>query len=259
MYFGNSRKQLFLLSAIGVLMVILVFISFINIGQKDTGLTIWSYIFLFLFLIDQLYIMKKIIDITDERKVENHVSNKVIIEATNLELKYKEEQTQKEEKEKQEKASSEQLENLLPKGAFKKVDNFCLKLIENIANSTEALQGIVYLNDKETGDFKPKATFAIDKEIVLKDFKLGEGLTGQAAENKDIIEIDEVPENYTAIESGLGKAKTTSLVFVPIVHKEETLALIELGYYKKINEDTLALLKNVSSGVAIKINDLINS
>ena len=259
MYFGNNRKQLFLLVVIGVLMVALVFISLYNISQKEGGLTAWPFIFLLLFLADQFLIMKRIIDLTDEEKVERHITDKVIIEATNLELKYKEELAQKEEEEKQAKASSEQIEKILPKGSYKKVDSFCQKLLDNMANSTDALQGIVYLYNKETENYTPEVTFAIDKENVLKEFKSGENLTGQAAKNKEIVEVDEIPESYTEIDSGLGKTKTTSILFVPIVYDDVTWALIELGYYKKISEETLSLLKNVSDGVAKKINDLINS
>jgi hypothetical protein len=64
------------------------------------------------------------------------------------------------------------------------------------------------------------------------EFKSGEGLTGQAARNQQLLVISQIPEDYMEVYSGLGKALPSYLAIVPLIHKGHTIALIECTGYK---------------------------
>ena len=259
MYFGNNRKQLFIINIIAVLLVFILFISKFSVAQNGKNITIFSTIVLFLYLVVQFLNVKKSIDITDNDLFEKVLNEKVRTATEKIELQYKEKEAKKTEEEQETKATTEQIEKIVPKGAFKKPENYASKLLENIANTTEALQGIFYMAEKQSEIFKPLAGFAVDYQENSAEFKLGEDLNGQAAKNQQILKVEEIPESYFDIESGLGKTKVSSLYFIPIVNDGITIALIELGLYKEILPSQLELLKNVCEVAGKKINELINS
>ena len=91
----------------------------------------------------------------------------------------------------------------------------------------------------------PSGSFAITGQEV-DPFVIGEGIAGQAAEDKKPIRINDIPENYFDVSSGLGNSKPKHLMFIPIVYKNQTIALIEAGSFEKPDEKTELVLDKIS-------------
>lgn len=259
MYFGNTRNQLLILNISTILIVFLLTVSFWNTIQKGEEISYFSIAFLVVFILVQLVLFKKQIDVTNEKRLANFIHNKI------YEAKHKREKEQKEKEiidnveEKKETSVEEQLKVIVPSNSFKKLDSYCSKLLVNLSNHTEALRALMFISEKKSDEFKAVASFAIEGISEIPGFKIGETLNGQAAQSQDLMIINEIPEDYVPVESGLGKAQLSCLVIVPIQHEQTTIGVIELGYYKEINAKQVELLKNVVQSTSKKINELINS
>jgi len=103
-------------------------------------------------------------------------------------------------------------------------------LLLNLARELEIMSGIFYL-EKE-GHFEAVSTYALVASTEPFEFKLGDGLTGQAARNQQLMVLSRLPEGHLEVYSGLGKAPPSYLAIVPLVHRGRTIAVIECSGYK---------------------------
>ena len=103
-------------------------------------------------------------------------------------------------------------------------------LLKNLARELEIMSGIFYL--EKNGSFEAVSNYALVGSHQPYTFTSGEGLTGQAARNQQLMVISQIPEGYTEVYSGLGKAMPSYLAIVPLIHKGKTIALIECTGYK---------------------------
>lgn len=87
-----------------------------------------------------------------------------------------------------------------------------------------------------------------------ESFQMGDGLLGQAARDHSTIRINEVPEGYLQIGSGLGRGNPRFLVISAAAIDGEVNAVLELGFIDPLDDLALDLLKQASEliGVAVK-------
>ncbi len=113
------------------------------------------------------------------------------------------------------------------------------KLLSNISKSFEIVQGLAFTVAPDSENtFKAVASYAHYKQTEIPEFKLGEGITGQVAKNKELIRLDNVPENYITVVSGLGSGSPQHLLIFPVISNEQTVAVIELASFKDFGENS---------------------
>ncbi|MGW7418625.1 HAMP domain-containing protein [Streptomyces sp. NPDC054813] len=86
---------------------------------------------------------------------------------------------------------------------------------------------------------------------------VGRSLVGQAARNRRVITVEELPEGYVTISSGLGQAVPSALVVLPIVVEEQVLGVIELASltrFTQIHQDFLAQLMPT---IGVNLNTIV--
>lgn len=110
------------------------------------------------------------------------------------------------------------------------MDQLGKQLLKNLARELEIMSGIFYSESK--GVYTAQATYAMTSSTEPYTFKSGEGLTGQAARNQQLMVLNRLPEGYTEVYSGLGKAAPGYLAIVPLVHKGRTIAVLEFTGYR---------------------------
>jgi len=103
-------------------------------------------------------------------------------------------------------------------------------LLKNLARELEIMSGIFYRENK--GEFIVEATYAMATSAEPFTFKTGEGLSGQAARNQQLMVLNRLPEGHLEVYSGLGKAPPAYLAIVPLVHKGKTIAVLECSGYR---------------------------
>ncbi|UYL07371.1 response regulator [Bdellovibrio sp. SKB1291214] len=84
----------------------------------------------------------------------------------------------------------------------------------------------------------------------LTQVPLNVGLVGEAYNKTEIVEINNLPENYFWIGSSLGKSQPTTLVLVPLISLGKPVGVMELALFDKLTEHQLNFLEQCSELVA---------
>ena len=127
-------------------------------------------------------------------------------------------------------------------------------IITFLANYLDAKVGAIYLADEENR-LKLAGTYAYTKRKQLSNvYELGEGLVGQAALEKKEILLTNVPEDYIAINSGIGGSAPTSILVMPFIYEEKPKGVIELGSLKEFTDKHISFLKTITGNIAVAIN-----
>ena len=72
---------------------------------------------------------------------------------------------------------------------------------------------------------------SIGESAVIK-YEVGEGLIGQAASNGNTLYVDDVPEGYVKIVSGLGESAPRNIIVLPVLFEEQVKGVIELASFE---------------------------
>jgi len=133
------------------------------------------------------------------------------------------------------------------------INKYCDKLLINFAKKFNFVQGVFFVLDKRDSKFKTTGTYAFYSEEVYREFELGEGLTGQVAKEKKMLIINNIPEKYITILSGLGNGTPNYLIILPIVKEDSTIALLEFASFEKIDEDLGKIFNYLATEIANQI------
>jgi len=138
---------------------------------------------------------------------------------------------------------------------FKGVDRITEQVLKNLAKTYNIVQGVSYLLDKKTNTFKLSSTYAYYINESYREFKEGEGLTGQVAKNKKFLYIDNVPNNYIKILSGLGEGTPKYLTLFPLIFEEKVIGVIEFATFSALPRDSETIFKNLETVIGNIINE----
>ncbi|MDI6033476.1 response regulator [Flavobacterium sp. LB2P84] len=135
--------------------------------------------------------------------------------------------------------------------------------IAQLANSTisflctylKANIGAVYLlNDKENNlILNGKFAFSTAKDT-KENFKLNEGLIGQAAWEQKQISLTDITENQIRITSSVLHAKPKNLLITPFLLEGKTIGVIEIGKLTDFNETEKEFINVSMNSIAISVN-----
>jgi hypothetical protein len=96
------------------------------------------------------------------------------------------------------------------------------------------------------------ATYAFTRRKNLGDrFQLGEGLIGQAAREKKMICLANIPPDYLLIGSSLGESVPHNIVALPLLHNGQLVAALELGAFTSFSDREFDFLQQAMEGIAI--------
>lgn len=132
-----------------------------------------------------------------------------------------------------------------------------IKLLKELISFLDLNQGGIFLTKKNEDNeyfLELKASFAYNSERKnKKTVAFKEGLVGTAAYEQNIIILDEIPDNYLEINSGLGEIPPKYLFILPVIYEDKTLAVIELASFNPLNEAELDFLKQMTDTVSLFI------
>ena len=87
-------------------------------------------------------------------------------------------------------------------------------------------------------------------------FRIGEGLVGQCAVERERILLTNVPADYITISSGLGEGPPLNVVVQPIVFEGQVVAVIELASFERFAPIHLDFLDQLTESIAIVLNTI---
>jgi len=133
------------------------------------------------------------------------------------------------------------------------IEDLAYNTLVELIKYTDTIQGAFYIFNEDKQLLINIATYAYQrKKFINQEFKIGQGLVGQAAYEKDIIYRAQLPADYITINSGLlGDQKPGSVLIVPLISDEKLQGVIELAsLYDTIQEKSIRLVKEQSNTIA---------
>ena len=128
--------------------------------------------------------------------------------------------------------------------------------INIICKQLDAGQGAIYVATENEGKrtVELQSGYALNiGESTTISYEFGEGLIGQAAASGQSLYVDDVPEGYIKIVSGLGSASPKYLLIVPVKHNGQVLGVMEVASFVAINDNQRKFSEESAQLVANKI------
>ncbi len=127
-------------------------------------------------------------------------------------------------------------------------------IIQKLVTYLKIEMGTLFLTstmEDEEQILESLASYAYDRRKYLKKtFKFGEGLPGTCALEKEKIYIDEVPEDYADVISGVGQTKPRYVLLVPMKIEEEIFGILELASFRELQEFELEFVDELAESIA---------
>jgi signal transduction histidine kinase/CheY-like chemotaxis protein len=122
-------------------------------------------------------------------------------------------------------------------------------LLSRLSQSIPLIYAAFYIGDESHKRFSRAYSFANSDSSSKGEFALGEGLAGQAAVERRMLEI--AAGDQVRISAGMGTVTVGKIYFVPVLNKDEVTAIIELATNSKLSERQGALLDSLLPSVAL--------
>ncbi|AFZ15373.1 GAF sensor hybrid histidine kinase [Crinalium epipsammum PCC 9333] len=135
-------------------------------------------------------------------------------------------------------------------------------ILSELAPLVNAQHGVFFLMDNSDRQtyLKLLSTYAYrERKHLGNRFRVGEGIVGQCALEKERILLTEVPGDYIKISSGLGESTPLNVVVLPVLFEGMVTAVIELASFRRFSEIHLTFLDQLTESIAIVLNTIAAS
>jgi signal transduction histidine kinase/CheY-like chemotaxis protein/HAMP domain-containing protein len=132
-------------------------------------------------------------------------------------------------------------------------------IMTELAPLVNAQYGVFYVTKREEDETKLElvASYGAEGPEELKsEFRLREGLVGQAAADRRPILLKDVPPDFIRVGSGLGHATPANVNILPALFEDEVKAVIELASFNEFNETHQNFLNQLMESVGIVLNTI---
>jgi signal transduction histidine kinase/DNA-binding response OmpR family regulator/HPt (histidine-containing phosphotransfer) domain-containing protein len=122
-------------------------------------------------------------------------------------------------------------------------------LLSRLSQSIPMIYGAFYIADESGKRFERVHAFANTDAGSPSEFALGEGLAGQAAVERRMLEAK--AGDQVRISAGMGTLTVGKILFIPVLNKDETTGVIELATNAALSERQRALLDSLLPSIAL--------
>ncbi len=140
------------------------------------------------------------------------------------------------------------------------IELLSFEIISNVCKYVGAVQGGFYiLNDNEKHDvhFELTAHFAYDRQKYNKKrIEWNEGLIGRAAFEQRTLMLDDVPEEYLEITSGLGEANPRYLLITPLKYNDDVHGVIEIAGFEPYLRHHIDFIEKIAESIGSTIGNV---
>jgi CheY-like chemotaxis protein/signal transduction histidine kinase len=133
-------------------------------------------------------------------------------------------------------------------------------VLSELAPLINAQHGVFYIMDDSTSEdprLKMLSTYAFrERKHLANEFRLGEGIVGQCAQEKQRILLTNVPGDYVEISSGLGSARPLNIIDLPIVFEGKVKAVVEIASFTPFSPIHQTFLDQLAESIGIVLNTI---
>ena len=138
------------------------------------------------------------------------------------------------------------------------INELSYNVISNLIKYMKANQGGFFIISEDGNGkkfFEQTACYAYDrKKFANKRIEWGEGLIGTCVLEKQTIYLEEIPDSYIEITSGLGKGNPKSLLIIPLIINKDVHGVIELASFRKFEKFEIEFAEKVAESIASTIS-----
>ncbi|MGZ9005358.1 MAG: response regulator, partial [Burkholderiales bacterium] len=132
-------------------------------------------------------------------------------------------------------------------------------LLSELVPLVNAHQGVMYIMDVEgQGHHLKQLAGYADTHAggQARRYRVGEGLVGQCAVEKQRLMLSEIPEGTIQIASGLLTARPRNVIVLPVLFEGQVKAVIELASLTEFTASHLAFLEQLTGSIGIVLNTI---
>ncbi|MGH8241980.1 MAG: response regulator [Steroidobacteraceae bacterium] len=132
-------------------------------------------------------------------------------------------------------------------------------LLSELASLIDAHQGVMYLvaSDGDGERLKRLAGYAdLQQEGEARAYRLGEGLVGQCAKERQRILLKDIPSGQIQVHSGLAVARPSNIIVLPVLFEGQVKAVIELASLGEFTPPHLAFLEQLTGSIGVVLNTI---
>jgi GAF domain-containing protein/HAMP domain-containing protein len=134
------------------------------------------------------------------------------------------------------------------------ITELCTELITELVKYTHSNQGAIFMieaPDREDPYLSMRACYAWDKKKYMSlRIEQGDGLVGQAWQERDTLFITDVPEDFITITSGLGEASPTNILIVPLIFNEKVQGVLEIASFEIYEPFEVDFIRQIAETIA---------
>jgi signal transduction histidine kinase/HAMP domain-containing protein/ActR/RegA family two-component response regulator len=134
-------------------------------------------------------------------------------------------------------------------------------ILSELAPLVSAQHGVFYtlasLEDGGEAVLRYQAGYGYqERKALANQFRLGEGLVGQCALEKQRILLTDVPGDYVRITSGLGESVPLNIIVLPILFEGSVRAVVELASFSRFSPTHQAFLDQLTESIGLVLNTI---
>ena len=133
-------------------------------------------------------------------------------------------------------------------------------ILSELAPLLSAQHGVFYTLVAEDGRepvLRYQAGYGFrERKHLAGEFRLGEGLVGQCALEKERILLTDVPADYVTINSGLGESTPLNIIVLPILFEGSVRAVVELASFSRFSATHQAFLDQLTESIGLVLNTI---
>ena len=147
------------------------------------------------------------------------------------------------------------------------LEDLATGIISELVRYTDASAGAIFIVDdtdpqhivlRATGEF----CLSSDQEKNFI-FEAGEGNIGTCYKEKQSLKVDNLPDGYIILRSGLGSVSLQHALYVPIIQDNLCVGVIEIASVEKLSDNKVTLIEKTAESLAsvitiIKVNEKTN-
>nr|WP_250893732.1 response regulator [Croceibacterium selenioxidans] len=121
-------------------------------------------------------------------------------------------------------------------------------VLQTLSEYLNAQGGVIFAGDD--GAYRRLALRGVPGDAqVVEQFSIGEGLLGQVAADRNVVQLSDIPDGYLTIGSALGRDKPRYLVIFPAIADDAVEGVLELGFLQAPDSRVLGFLEQASSSI----------
>ncbi len=145
------------------------------------------------------------------------------------------------------------------RNSSEKIDVLSMNVISKLVEYMEVNQGAIFVMEEKNSEkvLVLKSALAYGrKKTIKKVVPLGKELVGRSALEQKTIYINNLPNEYINIQSGMGTDNPKVILIVPLVLNEEVLGVIELASFNNIEDYRIKFVERLAESIASTISTI---